>query len=97
MAEGIAVYGSDGVLVWDMTGVLGRVVGTASVSYGAGVYGERTVTISGISESDTAILSTSSNYITVASVGISGSDVVVNRSDTYSQAAVTYRIHVLRL
>lgn len=97
MANGIAVYGSDGVLVWDMTGILGRVVGTASVVYAAGATGVRTVTIAGISESDTAILSTSTNYISVVSVSISGSTVVVDRASTYSAPAVTYRIHVLRL
>ena len=97
MAYGIKINDSSGNTQWDLTGILGRVVGITSVSYLAGQNGTKTVSVPGILSTDTAIISLSDNFITVVSISISGTNVVVNRSTTGNQQAVTYGIYILRL
>jgi hypothetical protein len=56
MSYGIAVYDTVGSLVWDSDGILARLVGVGTVSFAAFEIAVKTITITGMIDSDELIV-----------------------------------------
>ena len=96
MSYGMAVYDGSGTKIWDTTGILARVVGIATISFGTREYTTKSVTIPNLISTDRISVMVGDNNAVAFSVSRSGTTVSITRTASYLGNPSTHYIWAFR-
>jgi hypothetical protein len=97
MAYGIEVRNSSNRVTWDTSGILGRIVGSATITFAANEYTTKSVTITGMLSTDKIFSYLLTERFATYSVTSSGTTVSINRTFALSGLSTTHIIIVVRV